>query len=110
MVVRRTSAGVVVVAVLAVSGAGAFASSKTRTVRATDSVYTPKKLTVKSGTKVVWRFDGNLPHNVEVDRGPELFSSSITRKGTFTHRMKARGTYKIVCTLHTNMTMKVIVK
>lgn len=97
----------------ATAGAGvavAGAASKTRTVNVTDSVYTPRKLTVRSGTKVVWRFNGSLPHNVEVTRGPELFSSSIFKKGQFARRLRARGTYKIVCTLHTNMTMKVIVR
>jgi plastocyanin len=101
-------AGVAVAAGTGVTVAGA--ASKTRTVKVTDSVYTPRKLTVPSGTRVVWRFDGALPHNVEVTRGPELFSSSIFKKGTFTRRLRERGTYKIVCTLHTNMTMKVIVR
>jgi plastocyanin len=99
--------------VSAAVGAGvtvAGAASKTRTVKVTDSVYTPRKLTVRSGTKVVWSFNGALPHNVEVTRGPELFSSRIIKKGTFARRLRARGTYRIVCTLHTYMTMKVIVK
>ncbi len=103
-------------AAIAVAGAAAAgvsvagAASKTRTVKVTDSVYTPKRLTVKSGTKVIWSFDGKLPHNVEVTRGPELFSSRIIKKGTFARRLRARGTYRIVCTLHTYMTMKVIVR
>jgi plastocyanin len=101
----------IVSAVVAAGTIGAAqGASRTRTVKVRDSVYTPKKLTVPSGTKVVWDFDGQLPHNVEVSRGPELFSSAIVKHGTFSHRMRKRGTYRIVCTLHQNMTMKVIVK
>jgi plastocyanin len=116
MVVRRVHerAALALMLVVAVAAAtvvaGASAAAKTRTVKATDSVYTPRKLTVRSGTTVVWDFNGSLPHNVEVTSGPELFSSSIVKRGTFTHKLRKRGTYKIVCSLHQNMTMKVIVK
>jgi plastocyanin len=95
---------------LVVAGGPAVDAASTRTVQVRDSVYSPRVLKVRSGTKVVWNFNGSLPHNVEVTRGPELFSSSIVRRGTFAHRMRERGTYRIVCTLHTNMTMKVVVR
>ncbi|HEX6391292.1 MAG TPA: cupredoxin domain-containing protein [Solirubrobacteraceae bacterium] len=111
ILVRRVQALLAVVALLAAAGVGvATAASKTRTVKVTDRAYEPRKLTVRSGTKVVWSFNGSLPHNVEVTRGPELFSSSIYKKGTFSRRMRKRGTYRIVCTLHTYMTMRVVVR
>jgi plastocyanin len=110
MLVRRVQVLLAVSGVVVAVAGVAGAASRTRTVKVTDSVYTPRKLTVRSGTKVVWRFDGKLPHNVEVARGPDLFTSSIYTKGTFARRLRARGTYRIVCTLHQNMTMKVIVK
>lgn len=91
------------------TGVGDAASS--RTVKVRDSFYSPKRLEVRSGTKVVWRFGGQLPHNVEVTRGPELFSSSIKKDGTFARTLRKRGTYKVVCTLHeATMTMKVVVR
>lgn len=113
ILVRRVHALLAAIAIAAAAGTSitiASAATKTRTVRVTDSVYRPGTLTVRSGTKVIWRFNGKLPHNVEVTRGPELFSSSIFTRGTFARRMRERGTYRIVCTLHTRMRMKVIVR
>lgn len=110
--VHQRASLAVVVAVVAATAVqlGAASAASTRTVKVRDSVYSPRKLTVTKGTKVVWSFQGNLPHNVEVSSGPELFSSTIVRQGTFARRLRARGTYRIVCTLHTNMKMKVIVR
>src|SRR5262245_25558737 len=91
---RRWVPMAVVVAVAAVGivdAGGAGAAPRTRTVDVVDSVYKPRRIRVRSGTKVVWRFDGTLPHNVEVFSGPELFSSTIMRKGTFARRFRARG-------------------
>lgn len=113
MLVRRVHVLLAVTAVATGTAAGvsaAGAASKTRTVKVTDDGYSPRKMTVRSGTKVVWSFSGSLPHNVEVTRGPELFSSTIVKKGTFSRRLRRRGTYRIVCSLHTYMTQKVIVR
>jgi len=107
---RAVAVGVAVAVAAAAACAGAAGAASTRTVKVRDSVYTPRKVVVRKGTKVVWSFRGQLPHNVEVTSGPELFSSSILKQGTFAHRMRKRGTYRIVCTLHTTMTMKVIVR
>jgi plastocyanin len=107
---RRVAAALIVVAACG-AGVGVAGAASTRTVKVTDNVYSPKRLTVKKGTKVVWSFRGAIPHNVDVASGPELFSSRILKSGTFAKRLTRRGTYRIVCTLHeADMTMKVVVR
>ena len=91
---RAALALTLVAATAAVGAAGAGAASKTRTVQVRDSIYTPRKLTVGKGTTVVWNFDGSLPHNVEVTSGPELFSSSIFKHGTFKRKLR-KTHYKV---------------
>jgi|GEM_PF-1287305 len=52
------------------------------------------------GTVVRWIWTGEDRHNVTVLSGPERFRSSTQRRGTFEHRMRRRGRYTIVCTIH----------
>ena len=40
------------------------------------------------------------PHNVTVKRGPVRFHSRTKTSGNYVKRMRRRGTYKIVCTIH----------
>lgn len=108
---RRVAAALLVMTAVTASVGVADAAAPTRTVKITDNVYSPKRLTVARGTKIVWSFRGNIPHNVDVSSGPELFSSRIQKSGTFARRLTRRGTYRIVCTLHeADMTMKVVVR
>jgi len=45
-----------------------------------------------------------------VSKGPRKFHSSFQRKGTFSHKFRKAGTYKIICVIHQpdmRMTIKV---
>jgi plastocyanin len=86
------------------------AYAATRTVRVDDNVYKPKSLTVKRGDTVRWRWVGEAPHNVVVDRGPQRFRSKLQRRGTYSKKMTRRGSYRIVCTIHPGMTMSLRVR
>ncbi|HTU95702.1 MAG TPA: plastocyanin/azurin family copper-binding protein [Solirubrobacteraceae bacterium] len=97
---------VVLIGVFAVS---ALASSG-KTVKIGDDYYGPKALTVGKGTKVTWKWVGVLRHNVVVHTGPSAFSSKTQVSGTFTHTFTKKGTYHLVCTIHPNMKMTVVVK
>jgi plastocyanin len=57
-------------------------------------------VTVSKGTRVRWVWRGNNLHNVKVKRGPVKFSSSTMTSGSYSKRMRRRGTYTIVCTVH----------
>jgi plastocyanin len=83
----------------------------TKTVRVKDDFFSPKKLTIKKGTKVKWVWRGKEGHNVAVANGPTNFRFNKRRKGSRTHTFKKRGTYNLVCTIHApDMHMKIVVK
>lgn len=69
-------------------------------------------VTVSKGTTVKWVWTGESLHNVHVTKGPVKFASSSKRSGTFRKTMKRRGTYTIICTIHTgaDQKMKLVVK
>ena len=69
-------------------------------------------VTVSKGTRVKWVWTGNRLHNVKTISGPSSFGSSSMRSGTYTKRMRRRGTYTIICTVHgaSDQKMKLVVK
>ena len=70
------------------------------------------KVTVSKGTTVRWRFAGSSLHNVTVSRGPVKFRSTTRSSGSFSKKMRRRGTYSIYCTVHgaSDQRMKLVVK
>jgi len=66
-------------------------------------------VTVKKGTKVTWKFVGQQKHDVSA-RGPKNFKSKLMAKGTYSYTVTKKGTYNIICTLHSWMQMKLKVK
>jgi plastocyanin len=71
-----------------------------------DMSYNPRAIEVPAGTTVTWRFaDGDTPHDVK----GEGFRSEVLRSGTFRHTFDAPGTYDYRCTLHAQMTGRVII-
>jgi plastocyanin len=89
-------------AVAATLAASALAAS--RSVRVGDNWFVRERgvptVTVRRGETVTWRFVGREPHNVQVQRGPERFTSPTRDSGSYRRRMTRRGTYTIVCTIH----------
>ena len=89
------------VAALALALAVAIpALAATKTVAVKDSSFSPSKLTVRAGTKVVWKWRSSLPHNVTVTSGPKKFHSKTQTSGSFTAIPHTKGTYRIICTIH----------
>lgn len=71
-----------------------------------DGKFMPPVINVPAGTTVTWRFeDGDTPHDVKGDG----FRSPIQREGTYTFTFSTPGSYPYHCTLHSNMTGRVIV-
>ena len=69
-------------------------------------------VTVSKGTKVKWYWAGDSRHNVKVASGPATFGSSSMSSGTYSKKVRKRGTYTIVCTVHggSDQKMKLVVK
>ena len=99
------------IAVAAVCGQALAAG---RSIKVGDNYFVrkghPPTVRVAKGTRVTWRWKGSGYHDVHAVKGPRHFSSAVKRDGTFSRRLRRRGTYKIVCDIHSSkmrMTLKV---
>jgi plastocyanin len=93
-------------AVLAGVGASfAFAASS---VSIHDNSFSKGTVTIHKGGSVTWKWSGTRNrHNVTAIKGGS-FHSKTQKKGSYTHAFTRRGTYTIICTVHSSvMRMKV---
>jgi plastocyanin len=103
------------VLVPATAGAGAKKPVK-KTVGIFDNYYEPAKLTVPVGSTVTWKWpvDTGDSHDVQLKKGPKgakKFASEIaTSQYSFKQKLTKKGTYFIICTLHEEMTMDIVVR
>ena len=69
-------------------------------------------VTVSKGTRVKWVWVGRVPHNVKAVAGPARFGSSTMTDGSYVKRLRKRGTYTIICSVHggADQKMKLVVK
>ena len=91
------------------------AAAKTRNVKIGDDFFVRNSgvptVTVKKGTTVKWNWTGHDQHNVVVTKGPASFQSPLKTKGSFKRKLKKKGTYTIMCSIHApSMRMKLRVK
>jgi plastocyanin len=89
--------------------AAAPALAKPRSVKIGDNYFVRSSgvptVTVKHGKVVKWVWKGHHEHNV-VASGPASFHSSLKSKGSFSKRVSKKGTYTIICQIHSGMRMK----
>jgi plastocyanin len=70
--------------------------------------FNPSTITVKSGTTITWTNKDGVAHTVTSDNN--LFNSgSIGNGGTYSYTFSTVGTFQYHCSLHPEMTAKVIV-
>jgi plastocyanin len=90
------------------------AMAATRSVKVGDDYFVKSgsrpTVTVKRNDTVKWVWKGKSAHNVFVTKGPKKFHSKTIASGSFAHKMTAKGTYTIVCTIHSGMEMTLKVK
>ncbi len=103
-------------ALLCAAPAGAGGPQR-KTVKLFDNYYLPLKLTVNKGSTVTWKWPTDIPidvHDVKLRSGPpgvRRFQSEPASAGYIYRRtLKKPGLYKIVCTLHEEMTMTIRVR
>ena len=81
-----------------------------------DNFFSPKKLSVKSGTTVTWKWrsDNADSHDVKLKKGPKgvkRFMSEIAATDySYKKKLTKKGGYSLLCTLHEGMTQKITVK
>ena len=94
------------------------AQAATKTVRVYDNYFFKDDLTVTSGTVVKWRWPGFYEagdvHEVKLKSGPKgvkkFHSEAAATDYSFKRKLKVAGRYRIVCTLHEEMAMRIRVK
>ena len=93
------------------SAAPDVGASATKRVKVGDLFFRKRSIAIKRGDRVRWVWVGRQPHDVTVTRGPRKFHSRTKRRGTYAKRLRRRGTYRYVCTVHPlDMKGKVVVK
>jgi plastocyanin len=96
-------------AAMLAGAAGADVSEK-RKVSVGDNFFNPDEIHISPGTKVVFDWIGDNKHNVTKKSGPGgSFASETTRANgvNFKKKFKKAGDYKLICTVHNRMKMKV---
>ena len=87
-----------------------------RTVRLGDNYFLPDQMTVPRDTLVTWRWprEAGDVHDVKLTTRPagvrRFHSIPAASDYSFKRRLKVPGRYRIVCTLHEEMTMSIRVK
>jgi plastocyanin len=89
-----------------------------RTVRIGDNFFLPDTLKVKPRTQIVWRWPGadvgGDVHDVKLRSGPKgarrFHSEAAATDYEFRRRLKQPGRYRIVCTLHEEMRLRITVR
>jgi plastocyanin len=78
-------------------------------VRIDNFSFSPAVITVKSGTQITWTSADDIPHTVVSDS--KAFKSKVLATGEkFTWTAGKTGTYAYSCSIHPNMTGKVVVE
>jgi plastocyanin len=71
--------------------------------------FSPTPLTVKRGTQITWTNADDIPHTVVNDG--QAFKSKVLGTGEkFTFTAAKPGTYLYSCSIHPNMTGKIVVE
>jgi len=108
VVVTAVAAGLLALGVLGVgapSAAGATAAptqtSGTAKVKVGDNFFEPETLEITAGTKVTWKNEGKVLHNVRpVKKGAKWGTTSLTRGKSYSHTFKKPGKYVYYCSFH----------
>ena len=78
------------------------------TVEVIDLAFSPETTEIRAGDTVAWKWDrARIEHDVSFKGAP---ASPIQRSGSWQRTFDTPGSYEYVCTLHANMTGRVIVK
>ena len=88
------------------------------TVRIYDNYFLKDRLTVEQGARITWRWPGadasGDVHDVKLRSGPkgvERFHSEAAATGyRYRRTLRKPGRYRIVCTLHEEMRMTILVR
>ncbi|SDM83850.1 amicyanin [Streptomyces sp. cf386] len=90
---------------------GGQASAATYRVTMSGYAYSPASLTIPVGSTVTWTNQDTAPHDVKTTSGPVAIHSPMLNKGgTWSFTFTTPGTYAYYCTVHPNMTARIVVQ
>ncbi|WP_063762180.1 cupredoxin domain-containing protein [Streptomyces bicolor] len=90
---------------------GGRASAATYRVAMSGYAYSPGTLTIPAGSTVTWTNQDTAPHDVKTTSAPAAFHSPMLNKGgTWSFTFTTPGTYAYYCTVHPNMTARIVVR
>ena len=78
----------------------------TESVRIVDFGFRPRRIEVDRGTRVRWANQGQAPHTAT---GGAWDSGTMSSGETFSRVFKRAGTFRYSCTIHPDMTGRVVV-
>ena len=91
----------------AASASGGATASKTVTVSMKNFFFAPKNVSISTGDRVVWSNTSTRKHTAT--RAGSFNTGKVTPGTAVAVRFNGAGTYRYVCSLHPEMTGKVIV-
>lgn len=90
---------------------GGQASAATYRVTMSGYAYSPATLTIPAGSTVTWTNQDTAPHDVKTTSGPAAIHSPMLNKGgSWSFTFTTPGTYAYYCTVHPNMTARIVVQ
>jgi plastocyanin len=99
-------------------GAGAVTATKAvhKSVKVSDDVFSPRKLTVPAGSTITWKWSSSNSdtHDVYLSKRPKgvkrFHSDPASTDFSYKRKLAKKGTYTLVCTFHENMNQKITVR
>jgi plastocyanin len=101
---------VAVVATIGVSLATIPAFAATKTISVRDNSFSPKSTTVKRNTVIRFTWRGSNPHNVISTSARKIKPIATRTSGSVSRKLTKKGTYRMLCSIHEGMTLKITVK
>jgi amicyanin len=87
------------------------ASAATYQVTMQGYAFSPATLSVPAGSTVTWTNRDTAPHDVKTTSAPAAFHSPMLNKGgSWSFTFTTPGTYGYYCTVHPNMTARIVVQ
>jgi plastocyanin len=115
-VARAAVVAIGVAALVAIPAASGAPKPVRKVVQVGDDYFSPRKLKVRRGSTIVWRWlavNGNT-HDVKLKRGPKgvkrFHSDPAAADFRYRRKLKVKGRYRVVCTFHEHMSMTIIVR
>ncbi|MGI5458684.1 cupredoxin domain-containing protein [Streptomyces sp. CA-249302] len=73
--------------------------------------FAPRSLTITAGDTVTWTNQDQAPHDVKTSSGPAaVHSPMLSKGGSWSHTFGTPGTYGYACTVHPDMTARLVVE